>query len=173
MWRKSDKRKPDAYSADSKEKKQAYANMPYGDPALWAQSTLELRDSEDSVELVRIYTVRQGRYIDRKKVRQRMWLHDILDDNKIPYRIEFDGYWATRKKYADIQYILVEEKHGKKARRLIKEYNDTENIVDSNFIDEEEMFNITEFGILQIKCPSCGKGIDFDHHKCPHCKAEL
>lgn len=170
MWKKTAKNKPDDSGSDTEGKTPAIADTPYGDPELWAQSTLESSGDEN---LVKIHTVKQGRYVGRKKVRQRIWLHDILDDNNIPYYIKFDGYWATRKKYADIQYILVEEENRKKARRLIKEYNNPENIIAGDAISEEEMIGITEFGILQIKCPSCGEGIDFDHHKCPHCKAQL
>ena len=142
---------------------------PYGPPELWAKSTMEPHNPEN---LLLVFEVRQGGYISREMVRQRMWLHEILDDNSIPYYVQFGGFWATRKQYLDLQHIYVDKDSGAIVQRLINEYNDPDNFIEDPD-EDEELFEITEHGILRIKCPFCGEGIDFDHHKCPHCKAQL
>jgi len=140
----------------------------YSDPALWAYSTLPQGDYED---LVNVHTVKQGKFLGRETVRQRMWLHDILDDEGIPYRVVIKSYWATRRKFAEDQFIYVEEKHSKKAKRLIKAFNNSDNAVSEIPEDETSTENYID-GVLQVKCPSCGKEIDFDNYKCPYCKEQ-
>jgi len=138
----------------------------YIDPVKWAYSTLP---PGDHIDLICIHTVNQGKYQGREMVRQRIWLHDILDDEDIPYRVVIKGYWATRKKYAEDQFIYVEKKHRKKATRLINEFNNRKNEIFE--IEENESAPETFVnGMLQKKCPSCGAEIDFDYQKCPHCK---
>jgi len=141
----------------------------YIDPSLWAYSTLPPGDYDD---LVSVYTVKQGKFQGKETVRQRMWLHDILDDEGIPYQVVIKSFWISRKRCAEDQFIYVKEEHKKKAKRLIKAFNDPENTVVEN-VEEESSPEIYVDGILQIKCPSCGRDVDFDYQKCPHCKALL
>jgi len=69
----------------------------------WAKSTLHPPFKEE--DLVMVYTV--GETMFGSRVRDRMWLHDILDDNNIPYVIDVVGDWASRKKYSVQQHIFV------------------------------------------------------------------
>jgi septum site-determining protein MinD len=141
---------------------------PFGVPDLWAKSTLEA-DSTDG--LVKVYEVKQGSYVKRETVRYRTWLHDVLDDYRIPYYVDVSGYWATRRKFVEAQQIFVQEKHKKKTQALITEYNDPGRIV-QEYVDGEEIEEEMKDGILQKQCQSCNKMMDFDHHKCPYCKAQ-
>ena len=138
----------------------------YGDPALWAQSTLT--PSED-MNLVKIFEVKPNKVIAAETIRQRIWLHDVLDDNKTPYHLDIIGYWRTRKKFAEYQVIYVQEKHRKKARRLINEYKNAADLSPLDF-DETIPDERTDGGLHQIRCKSCGKEFDFDYYKCPFCK---
>jgi len=104
----------------------------YGDPAKWAVSTLKPGEGR---ELVRVFQVKQGMNTSGDSVRNRMWLHDILDDRGIPYHVEMDGYWAGRRKYVEVQYIFVEEKQRKSVQRLIKEFRNPDNIVERDVVD--------------------------------------
>jgi len=140
-----------------------------GDPALWAQSTLLHGDTEN---LVKIYDVMEGKYINSETVRNRIWLHDILDDNNIPYHIEIKGTWPSRKKFAEKQSIYVEKKRASRVRKLIKEYNNADNIFQYDSDEDSQIVGV-EDGIPQKLCPECGKEIDFDFPVCPHCKAQM
>ena len=141
----------------------------YGNPELWAKSTLAPGVTENLVE---IHTIAPGKYVTAETVRHRTWIHEILDDNKVPYKISIVGYWPTRKKFAEQQVVSVEEKNAKKARRLIREYNDPDNLIKGNTTAAETPEAFVE-GILQIPCPKCGKPIDFDYTICPKCKSRL
>ena len=138
----------------------------YGDPSLWAYSTLPPCDTE---ELVKVYVVKQAKYQKRETMRNRMWLHDILDGEGIPYQVVIKTRWSDKRNYAEDQFIYVQEKHRRKARRLIKAFNNPDNDVTENMGAESTPDNYID-GVLQIKCSSCGGEIDFDHHKCPLCK---
>jgi len=141
----------------------------YADPSLWAYSTLPPGDYKD---LVCAHTIIQGKLKQRETVRQRIWLHDILDDEGILYQIVIKGYWASRKTYAENQFIYIEKKHRKKVKQLIQEFRDPSNSV-MEIPDAETSPDDFVDGVLQIKCPSCGKKIDFDYTKCPHCKGSV
>jgi len=134
----------------------------FGNPALWAYSTLPPSVGNDS--LIKIYEHKDT----RDTTRNRIWLHDILDDNKIGYKVEIIGAWASRRKFGERQYIYVEEKNFKKARRLIRAYKNAEGV-----FDEENMVDDIKNGLPQVTCPSCGKEFDFDYNKCPYCKTKL
>jgi len=136
------------------------------DPSLWAYSTLPQGDYDD---LVSVHVITQGNYQGGDIVRQRMWLHDILDDEGIPYQVVIKGYWPHRRKYAEDQFIYVEEKNRKKAKRLKKEFLNPDNASSEPIGDEISDVRIVD-GIPQRKCSFCGKEIDFDFHKCPFCK---
>jgi len=136
---------------------------------LLAYSTLPIQCNGSLVE---IHTVKNSYKAGKTDVRLRMWLHDILDDEGILYRVEIAGYYVTRKRFVEIQRIYVENKNQKKVRRLISEFNNKNNIVQED-IDEGSMCDNIEDGLPQIKCPSCGKEIDFDYTRCPYCKNAL
>ena len=140
----------------------------YIDPALWAYSTLPPCDTN---ELVNVYVVQQSRYQGRDMVRQRMWLHDILDDEGIPYQVVIKSRWSNRKRYNEDQFIYVEEKYERKAKKLIKAFAGQNNTVPEIHDNEASPENYKD-GILQVKCVSCGDEIDFDYSKCPSCKQD-
>jgi len=162
-------RRPDKNDPDSAVKLPEHLIGSYIDPELWAYSTLP---PCDSASLVNIYEVKQGDFTGRETIRQRMWLHDILDDNGIQYQVEINAYWAARKRFSEVQCIYVEEENAKKARSLIKEYNNPENWIAEN-AGGENTGDVMLDGIPQKTCQSCGETIDFDYHKCPHCKAAV
>jgi len=137
----------------------------YGDPKKWAKSTLLDADPEDLVE---IYTVMPGLFATGETFRDRMWLHDLLDDAEIPYYIEI-GISKLSKVAVEAQHIFVEKKNAELAVALVVMYSNPENIV-SDEIDEDDDTLYSEDGIPQKICKSCNETIDFDYHTCPHCK---
>ena len=140
----------------------------YGDPNLWARSTLEHAQIEDLVE---VYAITPGQFITSETIRNRMWLHDLLDDKGIPYYIEV-GSMSGSRQLVEAQCIYVEKKNAGKALFLIKQFNDPGNIV-SDDPEEDCFFDISEDGIPQKKCPSCDEQIDFDYAICPYCKVRV
>ena len=138
----------------------------YEDPSLWAYSTLPPGDYDN---LVSVHTIKQGKYRNRETIRQRMWLHDILDDEGIPYQVVIQSFWVSRKKYSLHQSIFVEDKNRKTAKRLIKAFMNADDVIPDFAEDDSTQDNYVD-GVLQKKCPSCNKDVDFDYHKCPHCK---
>ena len=139
----------------------------FNDSALWARSTLT--PGED-MKLVRIYELKPGNYASAETIRHRMWLHDILDDNGIPYHLVIRGYWPARRRFAESQCIFVEDKYSKKARLLINEFQNLNNVITED-INGKTMVDDIENGLPLIKCSSCGRIIEFDYYKCPYCKA--
>jgi len=91
----------------------------YGDPEFWAKSTLD----QDEGKLIKVYEIKPGKNVPLESVRNRIWLHDLLDEEKIPYKVAVSGFWASRKKYSLSQSILVEQKDRNRTRQLILEYN--------------------------------------------------
>ena len=140
----------------------------FGDPDLWARSTLLNADIND---LIPVYAISEGMFMSKEEVRNRMWLHDLLDDNNILYYIEMDGV-KSGKALADIQRVFVEKKNAQKAFSLIKTFNDSESIVSGNPVEENDTI-ISDDGIPQKLCPSCNEHIDFDYYKCPYCKQQV
>jgi len=138
-----------------------------GEPELWAKSTLP---PCDTAELFKLYVVKPGTFQSEETIRQRMWLHDILDDHNIPYHIEIGGFWPTRKKFVETQRIYVEKKHSKKAVTLLREWSDPSSLIAEAPVDEEAEVEVVD-GVPQKTCASCGREIDFDYSKCPYCKA--
>jgi len=137
----------------------------FGDPSLWAQSTLKNAKTED---LVAIYSVQANPLLSGDSIRNRMWLHDLLDDKKIPYYIEVGSKDGT-KDLTEAQYIYVEKKNANKAIFFIKQYNDPSNIIRENTAQDDPP-TVSKDGIPQKICKACGREIDFDYHKCPYCK---
>ena len=147
----------------------------YGNPELWVESTLAEYNDED---LVRIQTITPNNFTGKETIRQRMWLHDILDDHGIPYLVRIIGYWPSRRRFQEAQCIYVEEKNVNETNRLINEYKDPGSIMtgDSSIADAVGViakYDESEGKLPQKKCTACGREIDFDHRKCPHCKAKL
>jgi len=139
----------------------------YGDPNLWARSTLKDVDPDD---IIAVHVVSQGPFLSREMVRNRMWLHDLLDDYNIPYYIEA-GARDGSKDLVEAQHIFVEKKNAQMTMFLIKQFNESTSVINEDPDDEEPI--ISEDGVPQKKCPSCGENIDFDYHKCPHCKTKV
>jgi len=141
----------------------------FGDPELWAKSTLPPCNLDD---LVKVFEVKEGLYTGAETIRNRTWLHDLLDDNGIPYHIEIEGYWPGRRKFAERQAVYVEEKYSFQATQLIKEYNKINKNFDKIIEEESDITGIDD-GMPQKLCPACGVEIDFDFVVCPHCKARI
>ena len=137
----------------------------YGDPKLWAESTLVHAHFEDLVE---VYSIVPGQFATSESIRDRIWLHDLLDDMEIPYYIEV-GNRSGSKLLVEAHHIYVENKNAEAAFALVKNYNDPGSIVRDK-PDEDGISSVSDDGIPQKKCASCGKEIDFDYSKCPYCK---
>ena len=123
-------------------------------PESYPQSTLPSSYSVD--DLVQVYEC---------KGLERSWLVDLLDDQRIPYKIEVVPCWDGVKyaKYSENQAVYVEEIYEKIVKDYIDEYNNEENYV------FEDIAEGTDDILPQIKCPSCETEIDFDYPKCPFC----
>jgi hypothetical protein len=150
-------------------------NTPYGNPDLWAKSTLP---KEFDGELAEVYKIKAGKLVSCP--RERAWLHDLLDDNNIAYRIEISGEYPMQaggfrrsRKFKEFQLIYVEKENEKRALRLIKKFLYSQNIVtaDETFDDSREEFDSADRP--QVACPVCGKECDSDYIKCPACKASM
>ena len=140
----------------------------FGDPKLWAKSTLIGADAND---LITVYAITPGLLVSKESIRNRMWLHDLLDDAGIPYYIEV-GSRDGSKELSEAQYVYVEKKNVGITQALIKNFHDPNNIVREN--PDKDVFSvISDDGIPQKKCPSCSKEIDFDFYKCPYCKRQV
>ena len=94
------------------------------DSGLWAKSTLVSKDSKD---LTNIYIIKQEEAGGIENIRNKAWIHDLLDDNHIPYFIEIKGFRPSKRVYIESQWIYVERKNGIKASFLISEYMDPKN----------------------------------------------
>ena len=129
------------------------------DPEKWARSTLTGSDDEN---LVAVY---------EESGRQRMWLHDVLDDYGIPYKIEVVPCWLGVNSY-EKPVILVEEKNKDTVLDLIREHDDKDNIVQEE-TEEEDLANGGDDALPQMTCPFCGGEIDFDYAICPLCNKRL
>jgi len=136
----------------------------YGDPKEWARSTL-IGEKEG---LVRIFHIKPGGDVTPETIRNKTWIHELLDVEGIKYKVVISGYWATPKNYLVSQSILVEPENVKRAKVLIpEESNIDDEILETSYETEEDD------ELPKIKCPSCGGEIDFDFYKCPLCKAVL
>ena len=157
---------PDKHPDKHPEKPDGTLVASRGDPGLWAKSTLP--PGED-LDLRKLYVIRPGTFLVEETIRHRMWLHDILDDNEIPYQVDIVGYWPTRKRFVEAQSISVEKQHLIRAQKLVKEFNDPRSQVKEDPGDRKQEFEVVD-GVPQKTCASCGKSIDFDYRKCPYCK---
>ena len=138
---------------------------------LWAKPTL-IPDLD--AKLVNVYIVKPDSTGAMDKIRHRMWVHDLLDDHNIPYHIEIKSFNPSKNKTIESQWIYVEEKHGLIVKALLTQYVDPGSLSYSEEeMGDEDIENISEDGIPQKKCTSCGENVDFDFYKCPYCKASL
>jgi len=173
---------------------------PYGNPDKWAQSTLPKPHNFD--ELVEIYTIEPGKFTDGNKSRyprERIWLHDLLDDKEILYKVDVLGTFNLKlggvrrtRGIKEAQHIFVRKEDEKAARRLMRKYERAAAVsekvefsmeealeqvrLDTGFAEEfgEEQINTFDIDNLpQIQCPHCGVACDTDYEKCPKCKGKL
>ena len=110
---------------------------------------------------------------------ERSWLHDALDDQSIPYKIEItpDSYGNVfRLKLRFIQSVYVEERDKAAALLLVKEFEKEfdreDNIIPIEQADED-LVDDPDGAMPQMTCPNCGEEIDFDYAKCPLCNHRL
>jgi len=104
--------------------------------------------------------------------KERIWLHDIFDDNEIPYLIEIKPTFrsfAKSSKFNETQLIFVRNEDEETALTLISEFESAE-AVD---MEEEAEGDGFDKQTPQIECPYCGAMIDFDYPKCPFCRKTL
>ena len=152
----------------------------FGSPETWAKSTLT--PTNDMV-LSLIYTsktAKPGKLVSENRVAQKIWLHELLDDNDIPYYVVLTGKPVRSKKkfykekLATVQLVYVEEANASKARALIKQYRKApaalEELIDTFHGDTAMPL---KDGVPQVVCGACGEQIDFDYPKCPFCKAAV
>ena len=139
--------------------KPRFLTGPEDNPETWAKSTLTEADDDN---LVAVY---------EEAGRQRMWLHDVLDDSGIPYKIEVVPCWLGVNSY-EKPVILVEEKHKDAVLTLIKEHENEGSIVRED-MGEEGRTDHADDAMPQMVCPSCGQEIDFDYAICPLCHKRL
>jgi hypothetical protein len=101
----------------------------------------------------------------------RVWLQDKLEEENIPYKVDFEQYWTSIKdtKFHAKQYILVDVSYEKPVKGFINEYNNA----DFSSIEDNALINDFENVLPQITCPACGEEIYLDYPRCPFCKHEL
>lgn len=155
-------------------------STPYGNPDLWAKSTLsaeyKLKD------LVRVYSAKPGKFkaagFRKPCPRERFWIHDVFDDNNIPYKIDIVGKYPEKisggmrkRKFKEFQYIFVRPEDVRAAKKLIKEYETQTDLNPEFFNEGRDSFDFDN--MPQTTCPHCGKSCDTDYVLCPFCKQKL
>ena len=145
-----------------------------------------MQDSINEEALVEVYKINPKEYPN-----ENLWLLDILDDKNIPYKIiskdkivakinkintnkiRFGGRKGlSKQRHIITHHIFVYPEHARKVKKLIKLYENAENIeVLSEYETGKEAFDIND--MPQTQCPSCGKECDSDYIKCPYCKNKL
>jgi len=140
----------------------------FGDPTRWAQSTLKHVDTED---LIAVHSIQSNPLTGSDTIRDRMWLHDLLDDKRIPYYIEV-GSKDGSKDLAEAQFIYVEKHNAERVLLYIRQFNDPGSIIREDLSKDGAPVRSND-GVPQKKCPSCGEDIDFDYLKCPFCKGKV
>ena len=154
-------------------KVQTLATVSCGNLDKWVTSTLpEYYNIEDLAE---VYKLRADA---KTPFRERFWLHDILDDHEILYRVEIreELFKATKgfrssQNFILSQHTFVEKQHVETVKKLIEEYNSPANVNLS--IQEDDDVEYSGDDMPQTTCPRCSKQCDTDYIKCPHCKELL
>lgn len=138
------------------------------DRELWAMPTLSASGIEG---LVKVFEVGVGAYAHKETIRNRIWVHDYFDDNGIMYYIQMEGRLQQKTKhFIEVQSIYVMPEDVEKARFLVRKFHDAGFADRDDLVKELEEQSMVD-GVPQKMCPVCGEEIDFDYHKCPHCKA--
>jgi len=135
---------------------------------LWAKSTLHVDD--DIEDLFKVYEIGAGLFAKKETIRNRIWIHDLFDDNGIRYHIEIDGK-SQGKQLAEFQSIYIRPEDKEIAVFLIMKFNNTK-FEKPEYSPEIATQNMVD-GVPQKKCLSCNEEIDFDYHTCPHCKSKV
>jgi len=136
-------------------------------PDLMAYSTM--REPTDVNDISMIHMIKQGALIPPEVTRNRIWIHDILDDYNIPYLVEMASVWLGRRKHGEVQFIYVLKADRKRAIDLKRKFENATEIV-SALRDDMYLADGTIESLPQVTCKHCGKEFDFDYYKCPHCK---
>ena len=135
---------------------------------LTAKSTLK---SDGGIEgLIKVFEVGEGIYAKKETIRNRIWVHDLFDDNGIEYYIEME-LKSQGKQLAEVQSIYVRPEEKNDAFYLIWTFNNAELIAPEYTPDVATQIMVD--GIPQKECINCKEEIDFDYHTCPHCKAAV
>ena len=149
-----------------------------GDPEKWAKSTLVGKYEFD--ELREVYSIMKNKKMGVYP-RERCWLHDVLDEQGIPYKIDIlslprevvQRNFKRKLNFKDEQHIYVLPEHEQTVKDIIAKCNSKANLS----LPEEYKTGAKEFdpdaALVQVKCPSCGEECDFDYPKCPACKKPL
>jgi len=135
---------------------------------LWAKPTL-ITDCETE-GLIKVFEVSAGTYAKKETIRNRIWIHDIFDDNGIEYYIEME-LKHQGKQFAEVQSIYVRPEDKENALFLIWTFSKAD-FVAPEYTPDVATQNMVD-GIPQKQCQSCNEEIDFDYHTCPHCKAPV
>jgi len=137
------------------------------DSVLIAYSTMPQPIDVKSIRV--IHTIKQNNYVPPEITMHRMWLHDILDDNNIPYLVEMASTWLGRRRHGQVQFIYVRKADKEKALELKKEFR---NAPMMNHLDMDEGCSDYDDDnhLLQVECKFCSKEFDCDYGKCPYCK---
>ena len=138
----------------------------YGDPESWAKSTL----IGDAGELIQAFEIKPAGDVSLETIRNRIWVHDLLDSEKIKYKIDIAGYWTAHKKYTLSQSIFVKTDDFSNVRELLQ--GKSSNVEDDDG-EYDDLYESYEEKLLQKICPQCESEIDFDYYKCPVCKTIL
>jgi hypothetical protein len=120
--------------------------------------------------LIKVFEVGAGIYATKETIKNRIWIHDLFDDNGIEYYIEME-LKNQGKQLAEVQSIYVRPEEKENASFLIWSFSKGE------FVKPEYTPDVTTQtmvdGIPQKQCGNCKEEIDFDYHTCPHCKTAV
>lgn len=153
-------------------------STPYGNPENWAKSTLP--ENHDSADLVLIHSFKKKP--PNNYPRERIWLHDALDDRGILYKVDVVGEYPYKNKGAGVrrgrkfkekQNIYVTKEDESRVLKIIKKYNNPKNVVLDKDFEEEALDFFDSDRRPQVACPVCGKECDSDNSRCPSCKAAM
>lgn len=101
--------------------------------------------------------------------REHSWFQDLLEDEQIPFRVEYEPYWAGSYKeplYREKQCFYVSSVYQDLLQDKIEAYLNLENLAQEDLEWMEQQPN----EMPQVVCPACGRAYDLDMPKCPFCK---
>ena len=91
-------------------------------------------------------------YLD-SKLNLKIWLHDLLDENNIPYKNEVESYWegsVRTPEYKEKLIIYIPSEYQKQVEEYISDYNSPDNIL-SEDIEEFECEDDSELDAQNIE----------------------